>query len=193
MAAIDGLIEELSELSIARNVAIAHDEARANYRLASNTVGSFDEFTDIITDYYNYHASRCVMHGGYLSHSEASSRAKDIIEQEYRSQGGNLVTAYEDAHEGTGGGMRVVLDRIAEGIKAQSVGNYIRHVFDRYVQPPSWPDKVEIMRQFLQRYGRQLSRSIRIDEPERYAQNYQELVRSYVDALRRTSSAFRRF
>ena len=33
---------------------------------------------------------------------------------------------------------------------------------------------------------------VRADQPERYAQNYQELIRSYVGALQRPSSIFRR-
>jgi len=54
------------------------------------------------------------MHGGYLSATEAASRAKKILEQEYRQHGGTIVTAYNDAHDGTNGGLRVVLDKLAK-------------------------------------------------------------------------------
>lgn len=100
--------------------------------------------------------------------------------------------AYNDAHDGTNGGMRVVLDTIAEGLKAESVERYIRDAFDRYVAPISWEQKVTIIRQFIARCGIHLASSIRSDQPERYAQNYQELIRSYVSGLQRTSSIFRR-
>ncbi|MBW1896916.1 MAG: hypothetical protein JRI47_07640 [Deltaproteobacteria bacterium] len=163
------------------------------YSLEKNTVETFDEFTDVIADYYNHHFRRCVAQGGALSHTEAAGRAKEILEQAYKRQGGNLITAYNDAHDGTNGGLRIILDRIAEQIKTESVERYIRDAFDRDVTPNSWEQKVHIMRQFIGRFGHLLSSSIRVDQPERYAQNYEELIRSYVESLKKTSSVFRRF
>ena len=47
---------------------------------------------------------------------------------------------------------------------------------------------VAIVGQFLQRWAPTLSPSVRVDQPERYAREWQELVQAYVDALRRTST-----
>lgn len=68
----------------------------------------------------------------------------------------------------------------------------IRDAFDRYVAPNSWESKVKIIKQFIRECGSFLSSSIRTDQPERYAQNYEELIRSYVDALQNTSAIFPR-
>jgi len=193
MGSLEGLLAEMDELAIARNVGVRHDEARMQYSLTKNTVSSFQEFTDVISHYYNHHVSKCVVHGGFLSGSEAAGRAKELLVQEYRRQGGNVTTAYNDAHDGTNGGLRVVLDRIAEQLKAESVERHIRDAFDRFVDPTSWDQKVDIIKQFLARFGHMLSSSIRADQPERYAQNYEELIREYVEALKKTSSVFRRF
>ena len=192
MAAIDNLLTALDERQMARAVALAHDEARGRFPLSRNTVGSFDEFSDLIADYYNYHFSQCVCGGGSLSSAEAAGRAKEILDREYRRQNGDIVTAFNDAHDGTNGGLRVVLDKIAEALKAESVERYIREMFDRHVKPNAWEQKVEIIRQFIRQCGANLASSIRADQPERYAQNYQELIRSYVESLQRTSSIFRR-
>jgi hypothetical protein len=162
------------------------------YSLRANIVGSFDEFSDRIGDYYDYHFTTCVSRGGALSRSEAAGRAKQILEQEYRRLGGDVVTSYNDAHEGTNGGLRGVLDKIAEALKAESVERYTREVFDRHIAPNAWEAKVEILRQFIRQCGAHLGSSIRADQPERYAHDYQELIRSYVAALRRTSAIFRR-
>jgi len=182
MSSLENLLGAMDEVTIAQSVGISHDEARMNYSLTQNTVGGFDEFTDVISDYYNYHVNHCVVHGGYLSSSEAAGRAKELLEQEYRRQGGNMITAYNDAHDGTNGGLRVVLDKIAEQLKTESVERYLRDAFDRYVDPTSWEQKVEIIRQFLTHYGHLLSSTIRVDQPERYAQNYEELIRAYVES-----------
>ena len=192
MATINILLSALDEREIARQVAVPHDEARIQYRLSSNTVADFGRFSDIITDYCNYHCSSCVSHGGTLARSDAYGKAKELLEGEYRKRRGDIVSAFNDAHDGTNGGMRVVLDTIAEGLKAEAVERYIAEIFDRHVTPNSWERKVDIIRQFINRCGPYLSSSIVADQPERYAQNYSELIRSYTEGLRQTSSMFRR-
>ena len=193
MGNINALLDALSERTIAREIGLAHDEARMQYHLDSNTVRDFDEFSRTIADYYNHHFTECVSGGGSLSVAEAGGRAKEIIGREYRRRGGDVTSAFNNAHDGTDGGMRAVLDIICEGIKAESVERYIRDMFDRHVAPNSWDDKVDIIRQFISRCGAQLSSSIRASQPEAYAQNFEELIRSYANALRQTSAMFRRF
>jgi len=193
MGNINTLLDALDERTIATQIGIPNDEARMGYPLRHNTVADFDDFNLLIGDYYNHHFTRCVSGGGSLSSAEAGGRAKEILEREYRKRGGDIVAAYNNAHDGTNGGMRAVLDIIAEGIKAESVERYIRDMFDRHVAPNSWDDKVNIIRQFINNCSGQLSSSIRGSQPEAYASNYESLIRSYVIALQQTSSMFRRF
>ena len=192
MAAIDNLLRALDEREMARRVGLRHDEARMSYQLQRNTVADFDAFTDIIADYYNHHFAKCVSGGGAVSRSEAAGRAKEILEKDYRRRNGDIVMAFNDAHDGTNGGLRVILDKLAEALKIETVERYIRDMFDKHVAPNSWHDKVEIIRQFIARCGANLASSIDARQPERYAQNFQELIRSYVQDLQRTSSIFRR-
>ena len=190
---INGLLAELDERRIAQVVGIPIDEARMRHALQSNTVFSFAEFDSAITDFYNYLFTTYVSHGGSLPASEASSRAKEILEKEYRKKNGDIVMAYNDGHDGTNGGMRTVLDTITHGVKMAAIENYIRHLFDFHVSPNDWTQKVEIIKQFISQCGVHLSSSIRTEQPERYASNYIDLIRSYVDALQMTSSRIRRF
>lgn len=193
MPAIHSLLAALDERTIARQIGIAHDETRLRYPLRTNTVADFREFEATIGDYLNYHYTRAVSHGGTFSRMEARARAKEILEREYRRQGGgNVISAFNDAHDGTNGGLRGVLDRLAEALKAESVERYIREMFDQHVTPNAWPEKVEIVRQFIANCGFFLASSIRADQPESYAHDYAELIRQYVAALQRTSSIFRR-
>ena len=193
MASIQSMVSELDERAITQQVSIKHDETRIKYRIDTNTVNSYTEFSDRIGNYCNYHFITCVSNGGALSESDAASRAKKLLEQEYRRNGrGDIVAAYNDARDGTNGGLRRVLDIIAEGLKSEAVDNYVTDVFDRYIEPNSWEQKVDMIRQFIAHCGVSLSRDIQTDKPERYASNYKELINSYVQALRQTSSIFRR-
>jgi hypothetical protein len=193
MGSLENLLTAMDEVTIAKSVCIPHDEARMQFSLTKNTVDSYGEFAEVISDYCIYHVSRCVVHGGYLSRRSAAGQAKKLLEQEHSPRGGSGITAYNDAHDGTNGGLRVVIDKLAEQLKTEAVEWYIRDVFDKYVDPSSWEQKVEIIRQFLNRYGHLLSSTIRVDQPERYAQSYEELIRAYVESLKQTSSVFRRF
>jgi hypothetical protein len=193
MTTIHSLLSALDERVIAQRVAIKHDEARMQYHLPSNTVADYDEFSNITADYYNYHYTRCVTNGGRLESSQACKAVRKHLENEYRRRHGDIASAFNDAHDGTNGGLRAILDIICEAIKAESVEGYIQYVFDSSVKPVSWHQKVDIIRQFIAYCSPYLSSSIVASEPERYAFNYNELIGSYTEGLRQTSAMFRRF
>jgi len=193
MSLIESLCAALDEVAIARDVGIPHDEARAGYGLRRNTVSNFNEFNEVITNYYAFHVAQCVIRGGRIPQFEATGRANAIVEQEFRRQGGNLQSACRDALDGTNGGLRAILDVMAEHLKAESVERYTQYVFQQHVDPTSWPQKVEIIRQFIDRYRHVLGTAIDDRHPERYAQNYDELIRAFVDGLKRSSRIFKRF
>lgn len=193
MAAIDTLLTAMDERQLAQNVGLRHDEARMRYPLRSNTVADFTEFKKIISDYYNYHFTTCVSRGGSLPQAEAYGRAKEALEREYRRHDGDITSAFNDAHDGTNGGLRVVLDKLADGLKAASVELYITELFDRHIAPSEWDQKVEIIRQFMARCGASLASSVSVNQPERYARDYSDLIRAYVRALQSSSAMFRRF
>ena len=193
MCTIDSLCAALDEVEIARNVGIAHDEARGAFGLRKNTVSSFDEFNNLIADYYSYHIGHCVALGGRIAAFEAAGRASEILEREYKRHGGNLMSAYRDANDGTNGGVRIILDVIAEQLKEESVERYVRHAFNRHVDPTSWDQRVEIIRQFIDRNRHVLGSSVDATHPERYAQNYDELIKAFMDALKRSSKIFKKY
>lgn len=188
---VAAILIALSEREITRRVALRHDHARLQYRLERITVDTFDEFADLIGDYYNYHFAACVSGGTRLPHHEAVARAKELLDHEYRRRHIDIASAFADAQDGQSGAMRGVLDTLADGLKFESIERYIRGVFDQ-IAPNDWELKVEVIRQFIQKCGDQLAPSFRADQPERYAQNYQELIRSYVNGLRETAAIFRR-
>jgi hypothetical protein len=191
MTTIQMLLEALDERTIARKIGIPHDETRMAYGLRSNTAPDFRAFEAAIGDYFNYHFS-ATSHGGRLSRDEAIARAKEMLERAYQRRNGNLLSAYADAHEGLNGGLRHVLDILADGFKMEAIERLVRQTFDRYVAPNSWEDKVELLRQFFNQCGVNLSPLIRRDQPERYAHDYVTLIRAYANAIQQTSSSFRR-
>ncbi len=193
MGTIHTLLAALDEREIARQVTIEHDEARMRYPLSSNTVRDYRQFSDVITDYYQYHHNTCVSRGGRLSNSAAYSKVKNLLEREYRRQShGDIVNAFHDCLDGVNAGLRGVLDTIADSLKAEAVEEYTTAMFDMHVAPSEWHDQVDIIHQFIRCCGPMLATSIVASEPERYARDYTDLIKSYVEGMRRTSSIFRR-
>ena len=148
------------------------------------------EFDNVIADYYNQHFSKCMSNSG-LSRAEAAGRAKEIIEQAYRRKGQDKLTAYSDGKQGYNGGMRTILDAIADAIKEEAIERHVRDVLDRYVAPSSFDEQVAIVREIIARVGASSSIA-EPHRPERYARNYEELTRMLAAAIRIQSEKFRR-
>jgi hypothetical protein len=87
--------------------------------------------------------------------------------------------------------MRAILDMLMESLKEEAVERHIRDVFDRYIQPSSYEERVAIIKELLNKIGRH-SPYVDYDHPERYAHNYEELIRALVEHIRNQSAIFRR-
>ena len=191
MSTLDNILRELDETYLVKHITKKHDEARIQYPLKSITVGDDTEFDDTIADYYNYHFTKCISSGGKLSRAESAGRAKEIITKEYRRKGMDKLNAYSDGKTGTNGGMRAILDMLMESLKEEAVERHIRDVIDRYIQPSSYEEQVAIVKELLNKIGRHSS-YVDYDHPERYARNYEELIRALVEHIRNQSAIFRR-
>ncbi len=190
MSVLERVLSELDESYIIENITKKHDEARIQYHLRSNTVSDDTEFDDVIADYYNHQFSRCFS-SGELSRSEAAGRAKEIIAQEYRRKGRDKLHAYDDGKNGYNGGMRAILDTIMEYLKGEAIERHIRDVLDRYVAPTSFDEQVGIVIEIISRTGLS-SQYVDASRPERYARNYEELVRALVESMKLQATKFRR-
>ena len=191
MADIDGLINALQETTIAREIGIPHDEFRARYALYSNTVDSWRGFENVLADYTMQLYAKCIAPGGRLSRTEALGRAKETIEMVYRRRNGDIVSAYSDVRDGVNSGLRGVLDALADGFKMECVRRYVREQFDSRIEN-DYETKVDMIRQFMRKFGPQLSGSVQMNRPERYADRLSEIVNAYIEGLRETSAMFRR-
>ena len=87
--------------------------------------------------------------------------------------------------------MRSILDLIMESLKEKSIEMHIQDVIDRHVQPSSYDEQVEIIRELIFRIGG-LSKYIDKSRPERYARNYEELIKALVKNINVQSTIFRR-
>ena len=189
---ITAVINDLSEQAIALHAGNVHDAARAGYPLRSNRVTDDREFARGVGDYYNYHIAACLTGGSRMSPMEAEGRAKEILAAEGRRHGRTVLNYYHDALSGTNGGLRMVLDVIADHLKAESVEHYIRVTLDRHIAPSDPAAKEELLRQIAARYGAHIGSAFDASRPEFYASSYEQIVRQLTEAFRDTRRMFER-
>jgi len=191
MGVLQQILNKLDESFVIEHVTGQHDDARIQFHLNGNTVPSDRAFDDLIAEYYNHHYTKCVSGGGELSRAEAAGKAKNILEHDYRNRGMDKLNAYQDGKTGSNGGMRKILDIIMEGLKSEALEFHIRDVLDTFVAPSSFEEQTSIIRELIQRTGLS-STQIDTQHPERYARNYEELIRALARGLQSQYASFRR-
>jgi len=191
MGVLENILNELDETYVIQHVTGQHDDARIQFSLNSNTVSDDAAFDSLIAEYYNHHYTKCVSRGGKLSRAEAAGKAKNILEHDYHNRGMDKLNAYQDGKTGSNGGMRKILDILMDRLKSDALEFHIRDVLDRYVAPTSFEEQTSIIREIIKH--RRLSQSqIDTQNPERYARNYEELIRDLARGLKAQYASFRR-
>lgn len=188
MGVLERILEELDETYLVEHVTKKHDEARIQYPLRSITVDNDIEFDNLIADYYNFHFTKCVSNGGALSRAESAGRAKEILDNYCRRNRINRLNVYSNGKTGVDGGMRKILDIIMESMKEDSVEKHYKDVIDRYVTPSSWDEQIDLIKEYFKRIPD--TSHFDKDHPEKYARDYEELIRNRVEQLKSVSKIF---
>ncbi len=188
---INSLLSALEPQTIIDRVEDPHNNARLRYQLRANRVESYEEFCRIIGDYYAFHSTQCVAVGGKMTDIVATSRAKDILAQHYKREGGDINSAFKDASDGTNGGMSAILNYIADDFRQKAVNEYVQDMFDRHVKPYSLEERIRIIRELLQHYREFLSPTIDVHHPEFYGHEYKDLVLALANARKSIQNKFR--
>ena len=191
MTNVESLVRELMPVTIARRIDIPLNEAMEQYADRSAIGVDFPEYKRQLGGFLNHMVTTCVTHGGTLSDSEAYGRAKEILEHEYQRRGGDIVTAFNDARDGTNNGWLGQKIVIKDRLRYEMVGRHVQWVLDQYL-PPAWQAKLALTREFLSVYGPNLGDAVDCGDPERYARDVQLLVQAIVESIDRTASVARR-
>lgn len=185
------ILELVDDEAIAEQVDIPNDEARQQYALERNTVDSYQEFHEEITRYYSHHM-REVIGPPEMPPYMASGSARDVIDREFRRQDG-YERAYRNARTGRFGGRAGSLDAICRALKEERQEKYIEHIFNTDVDPLNYEDHVELMRQYVQRFGNFRPPQDQRRTPEDLARNYKDLIETHVQVVNNIRTSMRRF
>ncbi|MGA2497753.1 MAG: hypothetical protein ABSH20_08430 [Tepidisphaeraceae bacterium] len=204
MYPIDQILAALDERAIARAVK-RHDEARIRFPYPEATLPNGHSFYAVLTEYAAFHYQYTVMGRDYPQNLRAfdptgGSRYGFMgLWMKYltRALGGDesnmLARCGRDAQTGENGGLKRILDIVAQGFRDEAVENYIQvGVFGRYLGPAVYGQRVEIMRQFFRVCDPAYAALFDTRHPEEYNHDYVQIIRAYVDWKRGTRDILRR-
>ena len=179
-AAFDAVISQINQQALAQKFDIPIDSARGSYVLDSSTVASYDQFLDTIEAFY-VHLQRHTGSQVADSVDPKATRAEGLalLERAFQRQGGSQA-ACARATDGTGGGMRRILDALTEQYKNDQQAQFIQRIFKDTLDGLDWDERVGFMQATLKRLGPNLPAEIRSQPPERFARHYEVIVQAYV-------------
>ncbi|MBT6562762.1 MAG: hypothetical protein HON76_09565 [Candidatus Scalindua sp.] len=177
MSRFQDVMQHLHPKVIIEKVDLPHDTARAKYALPSSIARSHSEFEKIIINYTDHHMKE-VFNGNTLPPDLLLAKA-----QHYLEFSANLKQSIFTGLSGTDGGMHTVLNNIAEAFKMEAKKAYFVYVIDTFIDPLSFTEVVEVMRDLKGRLGGYSPQPFAFIQAESMAGDYQDILWQYISSL----------
>ena len=172
------LLEKLDPEYIETNITRPFDEARARYSLSEITVKSHEEFLDILSAFYKYLLLHTSMLQKPLDKSSTTNEALNICEKTFEGEKG-FKGALAEARHATRGGLRYILDQITEYLKQEAREKHVLKTFKENIDPLDFKIKTALVTELIKMGQEHLPDEIVSQPPERFAENYEEIISVY--------------
>ena len=179
---LDHFLNALAPQTIVEEVLLPIDQARAAYQMANVMVEDYAEFCDTVISFHGHLLRHLGRIRGTVDSLALAPDALDFVERAFSDQGG-MKMAVEESKNAIRGGLRYILDKMTERMKAEEREKYVRMVFKSMVDPLDFGMKVSLMEAFFRRVGPSLPEDIRKHSPEQYATDYELVIRAYSESL----------
>ena len=170
------IIDLLDETTIAQEIGLKHYAARERFQ-GKVLIGNYVEFQQEVTRAYQYFFSQTIA-DTELPESYAWSAARQIVESKF----GSLETAVRNCMTGRAGALHSVYNALNEALLEEMTEKYIRHILSTYVNPMSWSDRLDLMNQYISRYGAYLEGA---KQPEALVADWEKLIRLHAQVVSR--------
>lgn len=185
------ILEQLSPEFIESRVTRPYDDARARYATDRIIVASNQEFLGAVTAFYTHISRHALTMPGPVDKNSLGAEALDALKRTFRGKNG-YNEALAEARAGQRGGLRYIMDAITEQLKQEAREKHVLKTFKENIDPLDFAAKTRIITALLQRAGHDLPEQITCQPPERYAQDYEEIVQAFVQAKSSFESLLRR-
>jgi hypothetical protein len=173
---------ELQPENLAERIGLPIDKARAGYVLYSVTSESQAETLGVAAAFYLHMTQTTGRTGEHVTAEEVMPEAHALLGEAFAREGGEPA-AYAEARDATRGGLRHVLDRMADEYKRRRQEEYIRLVLATAFDRGDYRARVSFMGDFLKAHPEALPPHLASEPPERFADRYDVIIRSFVDSM----------
>ena len=186
-ALLNQLLGELDPETIEQRACRKFDEARASFSLDTVTVENNEEFLDSITSFYAHLLRRAGAGPTSPTSGNLSADVLDVLNKAIHGREDyNSILA--EAKNASRGGLRFILDLVTEHLKNEAREKYIFRTFKEAIDPLDTDTRVSLIAAIMKREGDRLPPDIASQPPERYAHQYEEILRLYAQSLSRVIS-----
>lgn len=155
-----------------------YDEARIRFIWESVVVSDHTEFVDFLTSFYTHMIRHTAEFVGKPEVKELQAEALMHFEKLYPGKEYKIALAH--AKSGTQGGLRAIADNITEDLKEKARHKYILAVFKRSIDPLNFKEKLSLIEDIIQRVSNELPDDLKDRKPEEFAEDYEDLVMTWV-------------
>jgi len=161
---VHDLIDMLHIDKIGRHIESVHNMIREGYEVKKYVVDSYEEFKEVVPDYYQYHLGAWMKAQSPFPADWAFDFALRILDTPIPDvrmskvdglleKKGGFARAVNNARTGRNGGMVGVINDIAEIMKEQAVRHWVTGVFRCGVDPLDFDKRVAFMQEYQDHYG----------------------------------------
>ncbi len=191
VSALDVALAQINVEALAREIDRPIDAARAAYVLTDIIVDSFEEFLDTVAAFHLAVLRRTQMVPATADVQSVAKEAVALLDRAFAELGGARA-AWVRAEQGVDGGMRFVLDRLADQFKAEQQAKHISWVLKECLDPLSSGQKTVVVQALLDRINPHMPPESRFGSAEELASDYEKLVRAYAQSLEHMRLVLRR-
>lgn len=182
-ANVDAIVEKLLPEYINKNVLMVHDVARETFGPGPIAVADFQEFATRVTEYVVHH--HVAVGDGKPPASAAFGEAKRILTNYFTDdpfqEGYNVALLM--GRSGSGGGMRTILNVLADQLKRQALHNHKEHVFHTHVDVLSSEENSRLARAYFARFGEIVKRFLPDFDEKTFASNVRAAVEYHLQVV----------
>lgn len=176
------IMDMLDVDEMAKKFGIPHYTIRESYTPKKMIVKDYNEFMEIVGDYYRIH---------YLK--RANTDEKTVLPEHYLyglvrtlldhlfGNDGGIEYAYSICVRGIDGGIKMVLDRIYQYFLNEDEDMYATLIIDKAVKL-DWDNKIELVKQYQQKFKGEIG-NIKMKDPNRLAGDLKTLIMNHVKAI----------
>lgn len=168
---------------MAKAFGIRHYTIREQFVASKMTIDSYDAFMDVIGGYYKHHYLKRydTDENTYFPEHYVHGMVRTLLDSLYQGEGG-MEYAYKICVRGIEGGVKSVLDKIYQYFLKEDEEKYANYIIDRVVKL-DWDKKVELVKQYQQKFQAYLSDGARMKDPQRLASHCKELIMHHVQII----------